>query len=84
MISRLVFIIIACAALAVALALFCQYAFPDVVPYMPGEDTAAGWRREVAFLVTTLAFLAAEFSGLLSIVLAVRLWKKRTANVRAG
>ena len=68
--------------LAAALALVCQYVFPDVVPYMPGEDAEAGWRREAAFLITTLAFLAAEVSGLFSMVLAVRLWKNRSAKVR--
>jgi len=84
MIARLVFTIVGCAALAAALALLCQFAFPDVAPYMPGEDAQAGWRREAAFLLTALVFLAAEVSIVLSIVLAARVWKSRSAKVRAS
>jgi hypothetical protein len=84
MIQRLVFLIVGCAVLAAVLALLRQFLFPDVVPYMPGEDAGSGWRREAAFLVTALAWLAAEVSGLLSIVLAVRLWQNRSAKLRSN
>jgi hypothetical protein len=84
MIQRFVFLIVGCAVLAVALAFLCQYVFPDVVPYMPDEDAEAGWRREAAFLVTALAWLAAEVSILLSIVLASYVRKRRSPrSVRA-
>jgi hypothetical protein len=82
MIRRFVVVIIGCAALAAALALLCRFAFPDVTPYMPGEDAQLGWRREIAFMITALAWLSAEFSGLLVIVLGVYLWRNRSAKVR--
>jgi hypothetical protein len=82
MIRRFVVVIIGSAVLAAALALVCQFVFADVVPYMPGEDAQSGWRRELAFVITALAWLAAEFSGLLTIVLAAYLWKNRFSKVR--
>ena len=82
MIQRFMFPIVGCAVLAAALAILCHFLFPDVVAYMPGEDTGTGWRREAAFLITALSWLAAEVSGLLLIVLAVRLWQNRSAKIR--
>ena len=82
MIRRFVVVIIGCAVLTAALALLRQFLFADVAPYMPGEDAQLGWRREVAFMITALAWLAAEFSGLLTIVLGAYLWKNRSTKVR--
>ena len=83
MVQRLIFVIVGCAVLAGAFALLCRLAFPDVVPYMPGEDDTFGWRREAAFLITTVAWVAAEVSVVLSIVLAAYLWKGRAAKLRS-
>jgi hypothetical protein len=82
MIQRLVFLIVGCALLAAVLAVLCLFVFPDVVPYMPGEDAQSGWRREAAFLITALAWIAAEVSAILSIVLAAYLWKNRSVKSR--
>ena len=82
MIRRLSFVIVGCAVLAAAFALLCQFAFDDVVPYMPGEEATFGWRREAAFLITTLAWVAAEASVVLSIVLAALLWKRHVTKVQ--
>jgi hypothetical protein len=84
MVQRLVFVIVGCAVLAAAFALLCRFAFPDVIPYMPGEDATFGWRREAAFLITTLAWVAAEASAVLSIVLAALLWKRHATKVRSS
>ena len=80
---KLVLTIVGCVALVAALALLRHAVFPDVVPYMPGEDAQAGWRREIAFLLTAMAWMAAEFSVLLSIVLASSIWKSRSARTRS-
>jgi hypothetical protein len=84
MVQRLIFVIIGCAVLAAAFALLCRLAFPDVVPYMPGEDATFGWRREAAFLITALAWVAAEASVVLSIVLAAVLWKRHATKIRSS
>jgi hypothetical protein len=84
MIQRLVFIILGCAVLTAALALLCQFVFPDVAPYMPGEDAQLGWRREAAFLITALAWVAAEVSVVLSIALAAYVWKNRSTKIRSS
>ena len=82
MVRRLIVVIVGCAILAAAFTLLCQFAFHDVVPYMPGEEATFGWRREAAFLITTLAWVAAEASVVLSIVLAALLWRRHAAKVR--
>jgi hypothetical protein len=76
MVRRFVVLIIGSAVLAAALALFCRLVFLDVSPYMPGEDVALGWRREAAFLTTTLAWLSAEVSVVLSVGLIAWLREK--------
>ena len=77
MVRRFAVLIIGSAVLAAALALFCQFVFPDVRPYMPGENAALSWRREAAFLTTTLAWLSAEVSVVLSVWLIAWLCKNR-------
>ena len=84
MVQRLVFVIVGCAVLAGAFVLLLQFVFPDVVPYMPGEDATFGWRREAAFLITALAWVAAEASVVLSIVLAAVLWKRHATGIRSS
>jgi hypothetical protein len=84
MVRRLVALIIGSAVLAAALALFCRLVFPDVSPYMPGEDVALGWRREAAFLTTTLAWLSAEVSVVMSAGLIAYFWKNRAGKLRSS
>jgi len=81
MVRRFVALIIGSAILAAALALFCRAVFPDVSPYLPGEDVALGWKREAAFLTTALAWLSAEVSVVLSVGLAGYLWKNRASKL---
>jgi hypothetical protein len=76
MIRNLVFSILVSAVLAVILAGFCHLVFPDILPYAVGETETAPWRRLVAFLITAIALLSAEFAVMLTIVLAAHLWKR--------
>ena len=84
MVRRFVVLIIGSAVLAVALALLCRFVFPDVRPYLPGEDVALGWRREAAFLTTTLAWLSTEVAAVLSVGLIAYLWKNRASRIRSS
>jgi hypothetical protein len=77
MVRRFIALIIGFALLAAMLALMCRFVFPDVLPYMPGEDDAFGWRREAAFLTMALAWLSAEVAFVLSVGLTAYLWKNR-------
>lgn len=78
MTRKLVLIIVASALLSAALAVIGHFAFPDVHAFVPGEEESASWVREVAFMVTATAWISAELSGLLAIVLLAYLWRKRT------
>jgi hypothetical protein len=80
MVRKLVFIVLASAALAFVLASVCHLFFPDVLPYAAGEDDAASWRRELAAMMVATAWASAEISGLFAIVLAAYLWRKRAAK----
>lgn len=82
MTRTLVVIILATAILAVVFYALCQVFFPDVLPYAVGESEAVSWQRQIAFLLKALAWISAELSGLLMIVLAARVWKQR--SVRAS
>jgi hypothetical protein len=82
MAKRLVFLIFGSAVLAAASAFICQLAFPDVLPYAIDEGAQQAWRRQAAFLVTTVTWLSAEVSIISGIGLAVVLWKNRDAKVR--
>jgi branched-subunit amino acid transport protein len=84
MVRRFIALIIGFAVLAAVLALICHLVFPDVLPYMPGEDDAFGWRREAAFLTTALAWLSAEVAVVLSVGLTAYLWKNRTSRIRSS
>lgn len=78
MAQKLVLAILASALLSLAMAMICRLAFPDVVPYTPGEDDAISWQRQIAFLLEATAWISAEVSGLFVIVLAARLWKRHS------
>jgi hypothetical protein len=78
MIRKLVLIIVASALLSFVLATICHLAFPDILPYAAGEDETLFWWRDIAFLVTAIAWISAEVSGLFAIVLAAYLWNRRS------
>jgi hypothetical protein len=78
MVRKLVLIILASALLALILGAVCHFLFPDVLPYAAGEDDIASWRREIAAMIVAIAWALAEVAGLLAIVLAAYLWRKRT------
>jgi len=82
MTKRLVVLICGSAALAAISTFICQLAFPDVLPYAIDEGAQQAWRRQAAFLVTTVAWLSAEVSMISGIGLALVLWKNRDAKVR--
>jgi hypothetical protein len=77
MVRKLVLIILASAALALALASVSHLLFPDVLPYAAGEDETASWRREFAAMLVATAWASAEISGLFAIVLGAILWRRR-------
>ena len=82
MIRRFLILIGASAMLAALAVLVCQLVFPDVLPYVVDENAQQAWRRQVAFLVTTVAWLSAEVSVVGAVALATLLWRERRANVR--
>jgi hypothetical protein len=81
MIRRFLILIGGSALLVAAAALACQLAFPDVLPYAIDENAQLAWRREAAFLATTVAWLAGAVSAA-SIGLAALLWKDRRTKAR--
>jgi hypothetical protein len=79
---RLLILIAGSGLLAAAAALVCQLVFPNVLPYAIDENAQQAWRREAAFLVKTIEWLAAEVSALSAIGLATLLLKDRLAKTR--
>ncbi|WP_407156144.1 hypothetical protein [Bradyrhizobium sp. STM 3557] len=77
---KLIFIIIACAALAASLFVSAQLMFPDVVPDAVRETGIVSWHRQAAFLITATAWISAELAVVFSIVLAAYLWRPRSAK----
>ncbi|MGY3530025.1 hypothetical protein [Bradyrhizobium embrapense] len=55
---RLTFIFVGSAILAVVLALFCNWYFPDVVPLASTEPVPTSWRLDAAFAVSTVRWTA--------------------------
>lgn len=55
---QLTLIFVVSAILAVALALFCNWYFPDVVPLATTEPAPHGWRLDAAFAVSTVRWTA--------------------------
>ena len=78
MTRTLILIILASVLLSIILAVTCQLAFLDILPYAAGEDETVSWRRQLAFLLTATAWLSAEFAGILTVVLAAHLWKRHS------
>ena len=79
---RLVFLVFGSATIAVVALFVCQLAFPDVLPYAVDEDAQQTWRREAAFLVTTVAWLEAEVSAVGIIARLALRWKGRRIKMR--
>jgi len=82
MIRRFLILIGASAMLAALAVLVCQLVFPDVLPYAVDENAQQAWRRQLAFLVTTVAWLSAEVSVVGAVALAALLWRERRVSVR--
>lgn len=76
MIRRFLILIGGSALLAAVAFLVCQLVFPDVLPYAIDENAQQAWRREAAFLVTTIAWLSTEVLALSTIGLAVLVWSE--------
>jgi hypothetical protein len=77
MIPRFLILIGGSALLAAVAVLLCQFVFPDVLPYAIDENAQQAWRREAAFLVKTIAWLATEVTAVSAIGLVILLWKDR-------
>jgi len=75
MTRNLIFIIIACAALAAGLFVSAPLMFPDVVPDAVRERDLVSWHRQAAFLMTATAWISAQLAVVFSIVLAAYLWR---------
>lgn len=80
MIRRLIFLGLGSASLAVALVLLRHTAFSDILPLPEGDPQQSAWRFDAAYLVTTIAWIAAEVSGISAIALIGQLWRNRPAK----
>ena len=76
MTRKLVLLILATALLSLILAVVCHFAFPDVLPYAAGEDDWMSWHRDIAVMLTAMAWISGEVSALFAIVLAAHLLRK--------
>lgn len=80
MIRKLVFLILATAALAVGLFMLRAFVFSDVLSYALEDTDAQSWWRQLAFLTDALAWASAEIAALFAVVLAAQVWKQRSAK----
>ena len=80
--QRLTFLFVASAILAVVLALFCNWHFPDLVPLASTEPATTGWRLDAAFAVSTLRWTAAFVAAASGLSLLLMTFTNRNAKVR--
>lgn len=78
---RLSFIFVGSAILAVALALFCNWYFPDVVPLATTEPAPHGWRLDAAFAVSTVRWTAAFVAASCAVALMLMNVTKRPTKL---
>ncbi len=74
---RLTLIFVGSAILAVMLALFCNWYFPDVVPLATTEPVSHGWRLDAAFAVSTVRWTAAFVAAASAVALMLMNVTKR-------
>jgi hypothetical protein len=77
---RLVFLGLGSAILAIALVLLRHLAFPDIVPLPDSDPQQSTWRFDMAYIVTTLAWLTADLAAFSAVGLLGLLWSGRHAR----
>jgi hypothetical protein len=80
MIRRLIVLGLGSASLAIALVLLRHAAFSDILPLPESDPQQSAWRFDAAYLVTTIAWIAAEVSAISAIALIGLLWSNRPAK----
>lgn len=80
MMRRLVFLGLGSASLAIALVLLRHTAFSDVLPLGERDAQQSAWRFDMAYLVTTIAWIAVQVSAISAIALIGQLWNNRQAK----
>ncbi|PAY10364.1 MULTISPECIES: hypothetical protein [Bradyrhizobium] len=78
---RLTLIFVGSAILAVALALFCNWYFPDVMPLATTEPTVHGWRLDAAFAVSAVRWTAAFVAAASAVALMLMSVSKRPTKL---
>ena len=78
---RLTLIFVVSAILAVVLALFCNWYFPDVVPLATTEPAPHGWRLDAAFAVSTVRWTAAFVAAASAVALVLMNITKRPSRL---
>lgn len=78
---RLILIFVGSAILAVVLALFCNWYFPDVMPLATTEPAPHGWRLDAAFAVSTVRWTAAFVAAASALALMLMNVTKRPTKL---
>lgn len=78
---RLILIFVGSAILAVVLALFCNWYFPDVMPLATTEPAPHGWRLDAAFAVSTVRWTAAFVAAASALALMLMNITKRPTKL---
>jgi hypothetical protein len=78
---RLILIFVGSAILAVVLALFCNWYFPDVMPLATTEPASHGWRLDAAFAVSTVRWTAAFVAAASALALMLMNVTKRPTKL---
>jgi hypothetical protein len=77
---RLIFLGLGSAVLAISLVFHRHLAFPDIVPLPDNDPQQSTWRFDIAYIVTTLSWLAAVMAAFSTVGLLGLLWANRSAH----
>ncbi len=77
---RLSLLFLGSAAFSLALALLYNWCFPDILPLASTEPQSI-WRFEAAFVVTSVAWIAASVSALSAVGLLLLAYTNRYADL---
>lgn len=70
--ARLPLLFVGSAIFSAALALFCNWFFPDVLPLASTEPPRSFWRLDAAFVLSTITWTAAFVSASSGLALVLR------------
>ncbi|MFB9261596.1 hypothetical protein ACFFWD_00080 [Bradyrhizobium erythrophlei] len=77
---RLTLLFVGSAIFSLTLVLFYNWFFPDVLPLASTEPQSI-WRFEAAFVVTSIAWIAASVSALSAVGLLLLHYSRRHADI---